>query len=182
MKLRSSVFLSFAFVLLLPSGIHLQTMNTNPARLRFSISFPESVSKEALDGRLLLLVSADNAKEPRFQISEDLSTQQVFGINVEALKPGHTATVDARAPGYPVKSLAHIAAGEYWVQALLHRYETFHRADGHTLKLPMDRGEGQQWNSAPGNLYSTPQKISVRANDDRLIKITLDKAIPPIEP
>ena len=182
MKLRSSVFLSFAFVLLLPSGIHLQTMNTNPARLRFSISFPESVSKEALDGRLLLLVSADNAKEPRFQISEDLSTQQVFGINVEALKPGHTATVDARAPGYPVKSLAHIAAGEYWVQALLHRYETFHRADGHTLKLPMDRGEGQQWNSAPGNLYSTPQKLSIDPTREATIKISLDRMISPIEP
>ncbi len=72
--------------------------------------------------------------------------------------------------------------GEYWVQALLHRYETFKRADGHTVKLPMDRGEGQQWNSAPGNLYSTPQKIEVGANDDRNFKIVLDKVIPPIEP
>jgi hypothetical protein len=182
MKLRSCVFLSFAFVLLLPSGIHLQTMNTNPARLRFSISFPESVSKEALDGRLLLLVSTDNAKEPRFQISEDLSTQQVFGINVEALKPGQAATVDTGAIGYPVKSLALIAPGEYWVQALLHRYETFHRADGHTLKLPMDRGEGQQWNSAPGNLYSTPQKLSIDPTSEATIKISLDRMISPIEP
>jgi len=46
----------------------------------------------------------------------------------------------------------------------------------------MDRGEGQQWNSAPGNLYSTPQKITVRRNDGRTIKIALDKTIPPIEP
>ena len=40
--------------------------------------------------------------------------------------------------------------GEYYVQAVLHRYETFHRSDGHTVKLPMDRGEGQHWNLAPG--------------------------------
>jgi len=181
MKLRSGVFLSFAFVLLMPSRIHLQTRNTNPDRLRFSISFPESISKDALDGRLLLLVSTNNAKEPRFQISEDLSTQQVFGINIEALKPGQTANIDAGAPGYPVKSLADIAPGEYWVQALLHRYETFHRADGHTLKLPMDRGEGQQWNSAPGNLYSTPQKLSIDPTREATIKISLDRMISPIE-
>ena len=53
--------------------------------------------------------------------------------------------------------------GTYSVQALLHRYETFHRADGHTVKLPMDRGEGQQWNRAPGNLYSTPREITHRS-------------------
>ena len=47
------------------------------------------------------------------------------------------------------------------MQAVLHRYETFHRADGHTVKLPMDRGEGQHWNLAPGNFYSRPQNITI---------------------
>ena len=79
--------------------------------------------------------------------------------------------VDAGAFGYPVRTLSDLKPGDYWVQALLHRYETFKRSDGHTVKLPMDRGEGQQWNRAPGNLYSTPQKITVRAGDDRTIKI-----------
>ncbi len=131
---------------------------------------------------MLLLISKDNTKEPRFQINEDLTTQQVFGVDVDGLKPGQDAIVDAGAFGYPVRSLAELKPGEYWVQALLHRYETFKRSDGHTVKLPMDRGEGQQWNRAPGNLYSTPQKITVAANDDRTIKIALDKIIPPIEP
>jgi len=100
----------------------------------------------------------------------------VFGVDVEGLKPGQEAIVDASAFGYPLRSLSDLKPGDYWIQALLHRYETFKRADGHTVKLPMDRGEGQQWNSAPGNLYSTPQKITVRANDDSAIKITLDKS------
>ncbi len=65
--------------------------------------------------------------------------------------------------GYPIKSLAEVPAGEYWVQALLHKYETFHLKNGHTVKLPMDRGEGQQWNQAPGNLFSTPKKIHIRS-------------------
>jgi hypothetical protein len=157
-------------------------MKDEPSHPRFAISFPVSSSKEPLDGRVLLLISTNDTKEPRFQISEDLNTQQVFGVDVAGLKPGQETIVDSNAFGYPLRSLSDLKPGDYWIQALLHRYETFHRADGHTVKLPMDRGEGQQWNSAPGNLYSTPQKITVRRNDGGTIKIVLDKTIPPIEP
>lgn len=154
----------------------------SPANLRFAISFPAASSREALDGRLLLLISKDNSREPRFQINEDLNTQQVFGVDINRLGPNQDAIVDAGAFGYPIRSLSQLQPGDYWIQALLHRYETFKRSDGHTVKLPMDRGEGQQWSRAPGNLYSTPQKITLRANDDRNIKITLDKVIPAIDP
>jgi hypothetical protein len=44
----------------------------------------------------------------------------------------------------------------------------------------MDRGEGQQWNRAPGNLYSAPQKMQVSAQENKTIHIHLDKAMPPI--
>jgi hypothetical protein len=151
-----------------------------PAKLTFSISFPESSSKDPIDGRMLLLVSTNDAREPRFQINEDTNTQQVFGMDVEGLKPGTPFVLDEKAFGYPVRSLSQLPPGDYWVQALLHRYETFKRKDGHTVKLPMDRGEGQQWNSAPGNLYSTPQKLTIGATGE--FKINLDKVIPPIEP
>jgi hypothetical protein len=185
MKLRHT--LRF-FVLVLPMIIAAAWME--PAVLsshvamnvQFAVSFPAGTSNTAIDGRVLLLISKDPSKEPRFQINEDLNTQQVFGIDVENLKPGDEAIVDARAFGYPVRTLSEIEPGEYSVQAVVHRYETFKRSDGHTVKLPMDRGEGQQWNRAPGNLYSTPQKINLTANDSRTIKILLDKVIPPIEP
>jgi len=62
-------------------------------------------------------------------------------------------------------------------------YEVFKRGDGHTVFMPMDRGEGQQWNRAPGNRYSTPRKIYFNpAIDNRPYKLTLDKVIPTIEP
>jgi Putative esterase len=150
--------------------------------LRFAVSFPQQSSKEPLDGRVLLLISTDNSKEPRFQINEDLDTQQVFGVNVDGLKPGETAFIEGDVLGYPLKSIAEIAPGDYWVQAVLHRYETFKRSDGHTVKLPMDRGEGQQWKEAPGNLYSTPQKVSLDPRKSETISVTLDKVMPPIEP
>jgi len=152
------------------------------ANLRFDVSFPLSVSNEPLDGRLLLLISNNNSEEPRFQISEDLNTQQVFGVDVDGWRAGQTRTLDQSAFGYPLRSLSQLPAGEYWIQAVLHRYETFKRSDGHTVKLPMDRGEGQQWSRAPGNLYSTPRKLRIDDNTEPGIKITLDKIIPPIEP
>ena len=152
---------------------------TQAPRPGFAVRFGAEVSKEPLDGRLLLLISTDDSKEPRFQISgTSLKTQQVFGIDVEGLKPGQDAFFDASVLGHPLESLAELPAGTYNVQALLHRYETFHRADGHTVKLPMDRGEGQHWNLAPGNLYSAPRKIAIDARKGELLRIELDKIIP----
>src|SRR4030042_5171107 len=50
------------------------------------------------------------------------------------------------------------------------------------VKLPMDRGEGQRWNAAPGNLYSTPRKLFIDSGQAGTIRILLDKEIPPIAP
>jgi hypothetical protein len=149
-------------------------------RLRFGISFPEEQSAEAIDGRVLLMFSIDESREPRFQISDGPNTQLIFGIDVDGLSPGENAIFDGSVLGYPINSLTNVPAGEYWVQGLLHIYETFHRADGHIVKLPMDRGEGQHWNRAPGNLYSTPQKVYVDPSKDQIITVNLDQKIPPI--
>ncbi len=64
----------------------------NVAGVRFNITYPASVGNEGLDGRLLLLISTNNESEPRLQISEDLTTQQVFGIDVDGWKTGETKT------------------------------------------------------------------------------------------
>lgn len=148
--------------------------------LKFSVSFSDKLSKESFDGRILLLISNNDKSEPRFQISEGPSTQLVFGIDVNGLKPGEEVVIDESVFGFPLKGISEILKGEYNVQALLHKYETFHLANGHTVKLPMDRGEGQHWNLAPGNFYSTPQKIFVDAQSNQTIKIELDKIIPPL--
>src|SRR4030042_2335482 len=61
--------------------------------LRFAVSFPSALSPETLDGRLLLLLSTDDSREPRFQISDGPSTQLVFGVDVEAFAPGNPAFI-----------------------------------------------------------------------------------------
>ena len=154
------------------------------ARLRFFVRYPASLAAGPLDGRLLLLLSSDASAEPRFQIRDTsvAKSQQVFGIDVLGWKPGEPAVVDASVLGFPAESLAAVPAGRYRVQALLHRYETFRRADGHVVRLPMDRGEGQQWNRAPGNLLSTPRELLVDPSRDETLAVELDQVIPEIEP
>ena len=150
------------------------------ARLRVALSFPASISSTPLDGRMLLLLSTDGGQEPRFQITDNDRTQQVFGVDVDGLQPGQESLIDASVLGYPVASLSKVPAGEYWVQGLLHVYETFKRADGHVVKLPPDRGEGQQWTSAPGNLYSAPVKVRIDPGSATTVRVSLDKKIPPL--
>ena len=134
---------------------------------------------QPLDGRLLLLVSKDDKREPRFQITATSpSTAQVFGVDVEDLKAGDERTFDDGVLGHPLESLSQLAPGEYTVQALLHQYETFHLASGHTVKLPMDRGEGQQWSRAPGNVYSAPRRV--RLGDRQTVRLDLDRVIAPL--
>jgi hypothetical protein len=173
MLLTSCLFLCFAA----------STAHSAPAPAqspRFSVSFPKARSAEPLDGRLLLLLSNDPSAEPRMQITLAPRTQIVFGMDVDGLQPDQAFTLDDSAFGYPIRYLHDVPPGEYFVQALLHRYETFHRSDGYTVKLPMDRGEGQHWNIAPGNLYSKPKKMVV--GPDSKVLIVLDQEIPPIEP
>jgi hypothetical protein len=146
-----------------------------------TVSFPAIVSSKPLDGRLLFLLSNDPADEPRMQIDDTPRSQMVFGVTVEGLRPGEPVTIDKSAAGYPIRSIEDVPQGDYMAQAVLNIYETFHRADGKTIKLAPDRGEGQHWNLAPGNLYSTPQKVHVGPGSPP-ISISLDKVIGPISP
>ena len=147
----------------------------------FRIQISTELKQEVLDGRLLLLISSNNSKEPRFQISDATNTQMVFGKDIENWQTGTTQLISEDAFGYPVERISNIPAGDYYVQALMHKYETFKLKTGHTVKLPMDRGEGQHWNEAPGNIYSTPIKIHIDPKASNEISITIDKIIAPIK-
>ena len=145
------------------------------------VSFPASRSAQALDGRLLLLLSNDPSAEPRMQIDDTPKSQMVFGATVDGWKPGEAMHIGDGAQGYPRAKLSDVPAGEYTIQAVLNIYETFHRADGKTVKLAPDRGEGQHWNLAPGNLMSKPRRVRIGPGSPA-IDVSLDEVIPPIQP
>ncbi len=146
----------------------------------FEVTIPAQLAESVKDGRIFILLSTNDEAEPRFQIKDGPDTQLLFGMDVENYDAGSgKITVKGEAVyGYPLEKLKDIPAGQYYVQALFHKYETFNRSDGHVVKMPMDRGEGQQWNQAPGNLYSKPQLLDVAAKS--IIQLSLDNEIPPI--
>ena len=148
---------------------------------RFAVTLPQTLSS-AVDGRLLVIVSRLESGEPRTQVTDGPTGQPIFGLDVENWAGPAPAIVAGDVLGFPLDSINDIPAGTYTVQALLHRYETFKRGDGHTVKMPMDRGEGQQWAQAPGNLYSTPKRVTFDPRKGGTIEIALDQVIPPIAP
>ncbi|MGB5382581.1 MAG: alpha/beta hydrolase-fold protein [Lutimonas sp.] len=145
------------------------------------ISVDPSISQENLQGRLLLMFSNNDEKEPRFQINDGLQTQLIFGMNVENLNSSKSQLFDQEEFGYPISNLKDIKPGTYYVQALLHVYEDFKLSSGHIVKLPMDNGEGQKWNLSPGNFYSTPMKIEISNEGIKELQIVMTKKIEPIE-
>jgi hypothetical protein len=146
----------------------------------FSISYDSALGEEGFDGRLLVLIGTESDREPRFQINDSDQTGIVFGVDVENWMPGETITIDPDTFAYPVGSVGEIPAGEYMIQALLHKYETFDLSTGHTVRLPMDQGEGQHWNISPKNIYSKPLQASLGNSSSITLNIT--EEIPPIEP
>lgn len=173
--------LSPFFFILCCAFFSCQPATDQPANIAINVSFPESASTDPLDGRLLLMLSTNNEEEPRFQIGVGLKDQLVYGMNVDELAPNSKVTFDETIFGFPIASLKDLTPGDYYVQGLLHVYETFNLSTGQTVKLPMDNGEGQQWNRSPGNLYSKPIKVSINENGIQNFDIVLDQVIPAIE-
>jgi len=149
----------------------------------FTVSFPAARSKAPLDGRVILLLSRDLQREPLTHVEPNmpLDSPYLFGVTVDGLRPDTSAAVDGRAFGWPAARLSALPAGDYLVQAVLNRYETFHLADGRVLKLPPDQGEGQRWQSKPGNLYSKPVRVHLDPAHPVKTALILDQVIPVIE-
>ncbi|MCC7033477.1 MAG: hypothetical protein IT179_11660 [Acidobacteria bacterium] len=161
-------------------GLLAQRRSTRPPAdrgVRVEITVPPSVRSEPLTGRVYFMVSRTDEREPRLQIGR--TGTPFFGRDVEHLKPGQAAIIDATDLGTPVASLKDLPPGDYVVQALVNVYSEFRRADGHTVWMHDDQWEGQHWNISPGNLYSRPQRVRIDATTEP-IRLVADQVIPPV--
>jgi Putative esterase len=147
---------------------------------RFEISFPASVHAGPITGRVFVVISLKENPAPRIQAAWFDRTPPLFGADVDHLGPGENAVIDSSALGFPLRSLADVPAGDYYVQAILNVYTQFHRADGHTIWAHMDQWEGQQFNTSPGNLYSDVQKVHLDSIAGYNFNLRLTEIIPPI--
>ena len=154
---------------------------TSSNELQFEVTYDSSLASSAFDGRLLVLISSSDRSEPRFQINDNDDTGIIIGKDVSNWASETPELVGGNQAIYPLENLKELKAGRYYIQALLHKYDTFELANGHSVQLPMDQGEGQHWNTSPKNIYSTPQWIEISANTKK-VKLHLSEEIPPITP
>ena len=180
MKNRSSRFTTAlaAGLVLFASGCPAVWARTGPT---FKISFSAAAHAGPITGRVFIIVSKSADSEPRLQVGSWGGQTPFFGADVDQLKPGQEAVIDARTLGYPATSLKDISAGDYFVQALLNVYTRFPRADGHMIWAHMDQWEGQQFNRSPGNLCSETKKVHLDAAAGYSVKLELTKVLPPVE-
>lgn len=165
--------LSFVLWLVLPA------LAGAESNLAFRLSYPETVHDGPLTGRAYVMLSRTNEKEPRLQVGR--TGVPFFGRDFEDLEPGETIAIDTTDLGSPVGSLAEIPSGDYFVQGFINIYAEFPRADGHTVWMPNDHWEGQQWERSPGNLHSIPRLLSLDSKAGYDHELVLDQVIPPIE-
>src|SRR5260370_19684599 len=83
---------------------------------RFEISVAKSAHADPITGRAYVAISrvGDSVNTPIRQTGE--TGVPLFGVNVDNLVAGKSATIDAGVFGHPVQSLRDIPAGQYWRQ------------------------------------------------------------------
>lgn len=146
--------------------------------LRFELSFNSNVSSGPTTGRMFIMISRNNLREPRLQVGR--TGVPFFGVDVEAMSSGEVAVIDGTTLGSPLASLDELPPGEYFVQAMLNVYTRFERADGHVVWMHMDQWEGQRWRTSPGNGFSDVLQLHLDPARGGTIKLDVNHVIPPI--
>ena len=116
---------------------------------RFEITFPTSARAAPVTGRVYVIITRNDKKEPRLQLDQ-VDGIPFFGRDVQNLGPGAVAVIDDTDLGFPVDHLRDIR--DYYVQAFVNVYSEFRRADGNVVWMHDDQWEGQRWEISPGNL------------------------------
>ena len=140
----------------------LATHSPSAAPLQFEVTINKSLGTPAKDGRLFVILAPANDPEPRLTLGRSgLDAPQALARDVNAFAPGAVAVLDQSAFAFPLTNLAALPAGDYYAQALF---------DCDTdLRSP----------SAPGNLFSKPQKLHLDPAQGGTGKLELTEQIPP---
>ncbi len=172
-----SFFLFFFYIVPFISAAQSFQKKTNHT---FSVSFVRSASQLPITGRVFIAVSKNKNPEPRYEAGSYFKSIPFWGKDIDQLEPGKNVIIDTSVLGYPIANLRDLPAGDYYVQAILNVYTQYHRADGHTIWAHQDQWEGQHFNTSPGNLISSVQKIHYNPLEDQTFSVKLDSVLPAI--
>jgi hypothetical protein len=150
-----------AGALLIAASLHTSPLQARLSPLAFEITVAPGLISAPQKGRLFVVLSLKNRPEPRFTIGETgLDASPVFGRDIDNLAPGAAGRIDESCAAFPVESLAHLPAGDYFAQALF------------------DSNRDVKSLNAPGNLYSTPRRIHIDPAHGGTIKLELTEQVP----
>ncbi|HTI12148.1 MAG TPA: alpha/beta hydrolase-fold protein [Puia sp.] len=124
----------------------------------FLVSYPAAALDKPFSGKVILYLNKEN-KNPKNAMA-DLESFPCFSIEVRDVKPGTSVVFDDKAAAYPVR-ISDIERGEYYVQAVWDR-----NLGGRAIA------------ESPGNLYSSPQKVSLTKNENAKFKLNCDQVLP----
>jgi len=134
-------------------------LNASPS-LRFEITVASGLISSPQNGRLFVILSRNGFGEPRLLVGEPgLNAPPMLARDVSDFASGVTGVIDERAVAFPIADLAHLPTDDYFVQAL--------------FDSNIDLGSV----NAPGNLYSTPQKIHLDPTRSGTIKLELTQKV-----
>ncbi len=148
--------------------------------LAFRISFPARAHQAPITGRVYVILTKEAQPDPRVQVLSPESSPPIFARDVTALRPGEEAVVAASAAGYPLRSIADLPTGDYYVEALASIYTPYLRADGHTIWAPPQWGP-QAFSFEPGNLHSVVERVHIDHNTGGTIDLELNHVVGPNE-
>lgn len=153
MRLKLISFL--VVVLCMAANLSAQTTS-----LKFEVSVKSGLSPVRHDGRLFVFINKKNDREPRL-VDGDVSydAPPMLARDVRNFDTGSTGIIDSSSVAYPISDLAHLPAGEYYVQALLDT-----NIDVSSL-------------NAPGNLYSEVLKVALDPAKGGAVKLELDRSV-----
>ncbi|MBT3242595.1 MAG: hypothetical protein HN352_05560 [Bacteroidetes bacterium] len=177
--IRKATLILFLFIFCSVLGVKAQQVKATSSGLKFSISFDKSVHQSDITGRVYLMISKNNRREPKNQVG--LTGVPFWGMNVEKLAPGDQAFINDQVFGYPLESISEIPAGEYYIQGFINVYTEFKRSDGHTLWMHKDNWEGQNWRRGEGNLFSNVKKVYLDPSKSEIIKLICNNSNPAVE-
>jgi S-formylglutathione hydrolase FrmB len=134
------------------------------APLRFEVTVAQGLIPSPQNGRLFVVVSRAGSPEPRLSMGETgLDAPPMFARDVSNFGPGVAGVIDEKAAAFPVEDLAHLPAGDYYVQALF------------------DSNIDLKSVNSPGNLYSAVKKMRLDARGGGAVKLELTNKLPPEE-
>ncbi|MEQ8702759.1 MAG: hypothetical protein RIC19_02510 [Phaeodactylibacter sp.] len=127
------------------SGLFLLPIFLLAQQAQFAVRVAPDLHQQTVDGRLLILLSTNPDQEPRFQITDDSGTQQVFGIDVEGWAPGVVQRVGREAYGYPVEAMPYYDGEVAYGDRAEHCWNGDPEEPNHISRLRYHRMFIQKW-------------------------------------